>query len=122
MTNWRTIEAKLDQKIAGTFGESVRLSFMKNGAVDPDRTLATVVAVLHTGGDDSLPMEGGSQYRTRLTAGKAELVLDRSTYAGPIPRREDRVRANDRVGQPWFEVLSVSDRYSNLIVLSLGEV
>jgi hypothetical protein len=121
MVNWRLLEAKVDQKIGATFGESVRLSFMDSGELDQTRPLINIVAVLHTGGDDSIPIGTGSLYRSRLSAGTAELLIDRSTYSGSMPRKGDRVRANDRDGTPWFEVMSVSDRYSNLIVLSLGQ-
>lgn len=119
MANWRALEAKIDRRICNSFGETVRLAFLKNGMVDPDRPAVEVDAILHAGGDDSYAP--GSGFRVRLSAGKAELVLNRSTYAGPMPRVGDKVRALDRAGQPWFEVASVSDRYSNLLVLSLGQ-
>jgi len=123
MATWRNLEAAVDQKIGRTFGESVRLSFLKDGVVDPDRAMVDIAATLATGGDDSATIgDGMSRYRSRLSLGQAELFIDRSTYAGPMPRTGDKVRANDRAGKPWFEVSAVSDRYSNLIVLSLGEV
>ena len=123
MANWRKLEAAVDQKIGRAFGEAVRLSFLKDGVVDAARSAVDIVAVLHAGGDDSKPLTDGSdRYRSRLLAGQAELFIDRSTYAGPTPRAGDRVRATDRAGKPWFEVAGVSDRYSNLLVLSLGEV
>jgi len=119
MANWRDLEGKVDRIMARAFGEKVRLSFLKNGTVDPDRPTVDIVAILHAGGDDSYA--AGTGMRTRLSAGKAELVIDRSTYAGSMPRNGDKVRANDREGQPWFQVAAVSDRYSNLLVLSLGQ-
>lgn len=123
MVNWRKLEAAVDQKIGRSFGESVRLNFLKNGAVDAARPAVDIVAVLHAGGDDSKPLTDGSdRYRSRLLAGQAELFIDRSTYSGPMPRTGDRVRAEDRAGKPWFEVAGVSDRYSNLLILSLGEL
>jgi hypothetical protein len=123
MVNWRNLEAAVDQRIGRTFGESVRLSFLKDGVVDPDRDKIDITATLATGGDDSATIgDGVSRYRSRLSLGQAELFIDRSSYDGPMPRTGDKVRANDRAGKPWFEVSSVSDRYSNLIVLSLGEV
>lgn len=118
MANWRELEAKVDQTTARLFSERVRLSFLKNGVVDPDRAAVDINAILHCGGDDSF--QPGTGYRTRLSAGKAELVIDRSTYTGPMPRKSDRVRAYERGTSVWFEVLTVSDRYSNLLVLSLG--
>ena len=122
MVGWRNLEAAVDRKIGRAFGESVRLSFLKDGAVDPERPMTEVVAVLHTGGDDSIPIGPGGSYRSRISAGQAEVLIDRSTYTGSMPRQGDKVRANDRPGKPWFEVAAVSDRYSNLIVLTLGEV
>jgi len=59
--------------------------------------------------------------RTRLSGGQGELILDRSTYTGPTPIAKDVVRSMDRAGQPRFEVFKISDRYSNLIVLSLNQ-
>lgn len=47
-------------------------------------------------------------------------MIDRSTYTGSMPKAQDKVRASDRDGMPWFEVSAVSVRYSNLLVLSLG--
>lgn len=122
MANWRNLEAAVDRLVIGrSFSESVRLSFLKNGAVDPSRPAVEIAALLHVGGDDSKPIgEGGDRFRSRMALGQAELFIDRSTYTGPMPRQGDSIRANDRAGQPWFEVAIVSDRYSNLLVLSLG--
>jgi hypothetical protein len=103
------------------WGEAVRLSFLDGAAADPDRPLIDIRAILHVGGDDSKPEAGGLKYRTRLSAGMAELHIVRSEYDGPMPRQGDRVRATDRVGAPWYEVADVSDRYSNMIVLSLNQ-
>lgn len=121
MVNWRNLEATVDGKIGVTFGEEVRLSFLKNGVADPGRPLVDIRAVLHTGGDDSNAIGVGEQFRTRLAAGEAELFIDRSIYEGSMPKAGDRVRGNDRAGTPWWEVSKVSDRYSNLLVLSLTQ-
>ncbi|UYT54505.1 hypothetical protein OHI65_09065 [Brucella sp. MAB-22] len=122
MANWRKLEAMVDQKMARSYGESVRLSFMKKQVVDPDRPSIEINALLHVGGDDSRAPGPTGTYRSRLSLGEAELFLDRSTYTGPDPEVGDKVRANDRAGKPWFEVAAVSDRYSNLIVVKLGQI
>ncbi|MCX2696388.1 hypothetical protein [Ochrobactrum chromiisoli] len=121
MVNWRKLEAKVDQKIGQSYGESVRLSFLKGQVADASRPMIDVNAVLHVGGDDSHAPGPTGTYRSRLSLGEAELFLDRSTYTGSMPQEGDKVRANDRDGEPWFEVAAVSDRYSNLIVLKLGQ-
>ncbi|MRN66550.1 hypothetical protein GJU92_08675 [Brucella sp. 10RB9213] len=122
MANWRKLEAMVDQKMARSYGESVRLSFMKKQVADPNRPTVEINAILHVGGDDSRAPGPTGTYRSRLSLGEAELFLDRSTYSGPDPKVGDKIRANDRAGKPWFEVAAVSDRYSNLIVVKLGQV
>ncbi|MBB1093868.1 hypothetical protein HUU61_21560 [Rhodopseudomonas palustris] len=119
MANWRELEARVDRTTARLFGERVRLAFLKNGVVDPDRAAVDINAILHCGGDHSAAL--GTGFVTWLSAGKAELVIDRSSYVGPMPKKSDKVRAYERGASVWFEVLTVSDRYSNLLVLSLGE-
>ncbi|MBQ0707734.1 MULTISPECIES: hypothetical protein [Brucella/Ochrobactrum group] len=122
MANWRKLEAMVDQKMTRSYGESVRLSFLKGQVADPDRQMIEINALLHVGGDDSRAPGPTGTYRSRLSLGEAELFLDRSSYFGPDPKVGDKVRANDRAGKPWFEVAAVSDRYSNLIVVKLGQI
>lgn len=119
--DWRKLERAVDKIGRRTWGERVRLSFMKNGAADPARPQWVGRAILHTGGDDSIPVALGNTFRTRLSAGQAELFLTRDEYDGPAPAKGDRVRALDRDGTPLWEVSDVSDRYSNLWVLSLTQ-
>lgn len=118
---WRNLERAVDKTMRRTFGETVRLSFMKNGATDPARPQWVGRAILHTGGDDSIPAALGNTFRTRLAAGEAELFLTRDEYDGPIPEKGDKVRALERDGQPLWIVGNASDRYSNLLVLSLKQ-
>lgn len=120
--DWRALEARVDGTMRRAFGENVRLSFLKGSVEDPARPAVEVRAILHVGGDDSVESGPGDYYRTRMAIGKAELFLDRATYTGPLPRKGDKVRALEREGRPWFEAATVSDRHSNLIVVSLGEV
>jgi len=120
--DWRKLEETVDKTVSRSFGESVRLSFFTSGGtIDSSRPAVDIRSVLHTGGDDSNAVGLQDGFRVRLSAGSGELFIDRSTYDGPMPRRGDKVRANDRAGQPWFEVHAISDRYSNLLVLSLNQ-
>lgn len=123
--NWRALEAAVDQKIAATFGESVRLSFMKKGAVDPDRPMVDIAAVLRTEEEADFSVgrggKGGGSFRSSLAAGSAEVIIDRASYGGPMPEEGDTVRANDRFGQPWWTVANVDSRRSNLIILTLSQ-
>lgn len=104
--------------------EAVRLSFLKRGAVDPDRSALDITAILRVGGGDETNLAGGyaTTWRTQLAAGKAELHIDASTYTGPRIETGDRVRALSRVHRPWFEVLRVDDRGETRLIIQLGEV
>lgn len=120
--DWRALEAGADGIITASFGESVRLSPLANSKPDPSRPIVDVKAILHVEGDISRAADGSGGYATRIAAGMGEVILNRSTYQGPLMRQGDRVRATDRTGKPWFEVATVHDRFSNIIVLSLTQV
>jgi hypothetical protein len=121
---WRNLERAVDRLERRTFGETVRLTPMKGAATDTSRTVWTGRAILHTGGDDSIAVgdgAGGGVMRSRLMAGQAELFLTRDEYDGPLVKQGDVVRAMDREGKPAWTVAGSSDRYSNLLVLSLTQ-
>lgn len=122
--NWLRLESMTDRVVGNAFAEPVRISFMKNGAVDGTRAEVNIVAQLHVGSDDSAGVDGNNAaggFRTRLVGGQAELFLDRARYTGPMPKRGDAVRASGRPGKPWFEVSKVADQDTSLIVVSLGQ-
>lgn len=122
--DWRQLERAVDKIERKAWGETVRLSFLKNGAADPARPQWTGRAILHTGGDDSVPVGErglGGNFRVSLAAGEGELFLTRGEYDGPMPQTGDKVRALDRDDTPAWEVKMVSQRYSNLLVLSLTQ-
>lgn len=123
MVDWLALERMVDQAQRRAWGEPVRLSFFKGGAPDQSRPITDTRGVLHVGSDDSARVgeARGDNFRSRLAAGQGELFLDRSTYTGPMPRQGDRVRADARAGQPWFEVSMVGDHDTNLIVVSLTQ-
>ena len=111
--------AAVDQK----FAEPVRLSFLKNGVVDPARPMIEIEAVLRVGEGKNTSVTGGGSagWRTRIVADKAQLHIDRATYTGPQPKQGDRVKALSRWGEPWFEVADVDDRSHTRLVLNLNE-
>lgn len=119
--DWRALEQQVDRTINAAFGETVRLAFFKKGLVDTDRPAVEVRAILHVGGNDSISSFGDGM-RTRLAQGKAELFIERATYAGLVIRTDDKVRALTRIGQPWFMVSSVNDRDTSLLTVSLNEM
>lgn len=117
---WRDLEAMNDRMIFTAFQEAVRLSFLKNGAVDPARPLMDIQAILHHPGlDGALELKGGML--SSIAASKHYLVIDRTAYPSIVVIPKDKVRASARPGSPWFEVAKVNDRHSGVIILDLNE-
>lgn len=113
------VVATVDDKLA----EPVRLSPMKGGGPDADRPQTTIDAILRTGASKGGSLEGGRSrsWRSSLTAGTAELHIDRVKYPNVVLRKGDAVRATSRAGEPAFEVLAVDDRNHVRLIIALGE-
>jgi hypothetical protein len=125
MVDWRKLETAVDRKINGAFGETVRLSFMKDGKHDPARSQTTVRCHgLSTDDDVTRPAGSGlgGNPRVGFAGAAAVLFLDRGSYEGPALQPGDRVRAMDRHGEPVWQVEFISDRHSNLISVVLIEL
>ncbi|CAN7202061.1 hypothetical protein LJR030_000516 [Rhizobium sp. LjRoot30] len=118
--DWQTLEAAVDTAVFATWQEAVRLSFLKNGVVDPVRPPRDIKAILHHPGLDGALTLGGGML-TSVAASRHYLVIERAKYPGLIIRAQDRVRATERPGMPWYEVSKVNDRHSGIIILELGE-
>lgn len=106
------------------FGEPVRLAFMRDGRVDPDRPAREIDGVLRVGGGKETTAAGAwdKTWRGRISSQRSELHIDRSVHVGLVLRKGDRIRALARPGQPWFGVLAVDDRGETRLVLQLEEV
>lgn len=105
------------------FAEPVKLSFLKAGAVDPDRAAVTISAPVKDGAEISQNVSGGdrAQWNSRVSAAIRTLNINAATYAGPPIRRGDKVKLLARAGEPWFAVTSVDDRSKTRIIVTLGE-
>lgn len=122
MPDWRQLEAAVDRKIGRAFPDAVLLKFNRSGKADPERPEVEITAILHVAGDESIALgSSNDRFGTKLSAGQAALFIDRSSYDGPTPKVKDEVQALGLAGQPWFEVLAIGDRFTNLLVLTLGE-
>lgn len=106
------------------FAEPVRLHPMEKGAVDPDRVVVEIEAVLRAGGGKETLVSGlrtDKAWRSKIQAQRSELHIDRARYPDLVCRRGDKVRGVARPGEPWFEVLGIDDRGETRLVLQLGE-
>lgn len=114
------VMAVVDRK----FAEPVRLAFMKEGKVDPDRPTVDIEAVLRVGGGKETTAAGSwdKTWRGRITSQRSELHIDPTVYPDISFRKGDRVRALSRRGQPWYGVLTTDDRGETRQVVQLEEL
>ncbi|MEX6507450.1 hypothetical protein [Jiella sp. M17.18] len=118
MTDWRRLEAAVDEAAANAFGEKLELRFYRDFKIDPDRLPCEIRAVLHFGGGIE-SYRPGKGFHIQLPANQGELILMRSAYEGPMPAEGDYVVAMDRAGAPEYKIKSVSAAYSDMIVATV---
>ena len=123
MANYAAIRDRVLGSVDRVMAEKVELFFHKNGAVDPARDKTEATAVLRTGHSAANNMTGGKnrQWKSKVAATGGTLGINRSVYTGPLPVKGDRIRAVERLGKPFFEVLFVDDRSHTRLVLILGD-
>lgn len=121
---FHTIRDRVTHAVDKVFAEPVKLSFLLDDEVDPERQAVEIEAVLRVGGGKQISIDSGrgQTWRTQIAVEKAELHIVRAHYQGPMPKKGDRVRALSRPGEPWFEVLRVDDRSEARLILELGIV
>lgn len=119
--NWRELEAATDVAVIGAFSETVRHAPMtSSGTVDSTRPAQDIKGVLHTpaaAGAISL----GSGMMTTLSASEGALVVNRADYPSIVFKAKDKIRGLELPGMPWWEVKTVNDRFSSILVLVLNQ-
>lgn len=121
---YHSLRDRVMASVDRVFAEPVLLKFNKGGVADQGRISVEIEAVLRVGGGKETAASGNridAAWRTRITAQRAELHIDRTKYPDIKVRAGDEVRALSRPGEPWFEVLAVDDRGLSRLVLQLGE-
>jgi len=120
MANWQNLTAMAHRTADRLFGEPVRLSFLKGGQLDPARPAADIRAQLHLPGEsDVTPGRSNSSFTTQLLGGTGLLIIQKAAFAGEL-RQGDKVRADARDGQPWFEILAVDANGASQIVAQIS--
>lgn len=110
--------------VDGVFAEPVRISPMKGGMTDPDRSQVVIEAPLRTNDAKEGSPSGGQNDRTwraRIAAQTAELHVDRQTYPTLVIAAGDKIRALSRPGEPVFEVVHVDTRGATRNIAYLRE-
>jgi hypothetical protein len=120
MANWLKLTAMATRTADRLFGEPVRLSFLKGGQPDPERAIVDLRAQVHLPGEtDVLPARGNSSFTTHLVGGAGLLIIQKAAFDGDL-RQGDKVRADARDGQPWFEILTVDAKGPGQIVAQIS--
>ena len=118
--DWRALEAATDSAVIGAFDEEVRHLPQKNGTADPGRPVTNIRGVLHTPSPEGT-INIGAGVVTNMAASESALVVQRSAYPGVVFRKLDIIRGNDLSGTPLWEIKTVNDRYSSIVVLTLNQ-
>jgi len=120
MTNWKALEALNDRMVLGVNDEEVRHLPQKSGTADPGRPVQNIRGVLHTP-NPAGTINIGNGLTTTLSAAEAALVVNRVDYPAIVFRTGDVIRGNELLGTPLWEIKTVNDRYSSIIVLALNQ-
>lgn len=120
MANWQNLTAMATRTADRLFGEPVRLSFLKGGLEDPSRPPQNLRAQLHLPGEsDVVPSRSNSSFTTHLVGGTGLLIIQKASFNG-ILRQGDKVRADVREGQPWFDIGTVDVNGAGQIVAQIS--
>ncbi|MGE8103555.1 hypothetical protein ACQKP1_07660 [Allorhizobium sp. NPDC080224] len=119
--DWKKLEAATDLAVLGAFSELVRHAPMtSSGTIDSTRPAQDIQGVLHTP-TPAGTINIGNGLTTTVSAAEAALVVNRADYPGIVFKAKDRIRGSELTGQPWWEVKTVNDRYSSVIILALNQ-
>ncbi len=114
---------KVVEEVDARWAEAIELKFLADGKADQTRENTTIKAILRVGNIRNTNLSGGDalRWRGRVNSAKTQLHIAKSLYEGLSIKKGDRIRAIDREGMPWFDVLHANYRHSLRIVLELGE-
>lgn len=103
--------------------ETVQLRFLVGQVVDPARPAQDIQCILRSKNEDDSGVTGGNakSWKRQSSATPSQLHIDYSVWALFELRAGDKVRATDRIGSPWYDVLRIDDRAHPRVIVSLGE-
>lgn len=119
--DWKQVERDVDSIVGAAFGELVRHAPMtSSGTVDTTRPAADIRGILHVPTAPGV-VSFGAGMQMSMTASEGALVIERAAYPDRVFKAKDKIRGLELPGQPWWEVKSVNDRFSSIIVLVLNQ-
>ncbi|SHE79065.1 hypothetical protein SAMN05444339_10271 [Loktanella atrilutea] len=118
------IQARAISAVDSVMSEDILHFPLVGGIVDTSRERLTFTAVVRVGTNEERNVSGGraQSWGGRMNAGKARAYIDLATEPLPFFKEHDKIRLIDRDGQPFFEILNITDRQSGRMILHLGAV
>ena len=118
-----SLRDELRGAVDDAWSETIRHLPLDQGQQDPSRARAEFKAVLRTGDRsvEEMTFKRGSIQRAGLAADGGYLRVDRGTYPNLHLRKDDKIVALDRVGQPVFLINHVDDRSHLRLICELGD-
>lgn len=119
MASFHQIQADAIRAVDAVMSETLRHFPLAAGKADTARAQSDIRGVLRVGRNKDMAAAGtNAGWSQRIATGKAELHLDRTGL--PDLRKGDKVRATERPGSPWFEVLGMTETAHGRLVIDLG--
>lgn len=120
--DWRAIEAMTDRVVLDGNDEMIRHSpFTRDGDLDPSRPIQEFKAVLYSPDPDQI-VELGQGFRATMIASQWAIAFHRADVIDGLGVRfdkEDRFRALDRDGQPWFRYVRAASHSPSIVIVYL---
>ena len=115
---------ELTEEVDEQFAHDVELLFLKGERVDPNRKNYRTKAVLKAEDGESSPVSGGTTkgWNTAGSTQKHFAFISKSSYAGPVIQKGDKLKVWDRPGQPIFSIKSAFPFGSGRLQLELGSL
>ena len=122
MSTLRDVKRLTIEAVDSQLAEAIEHFPLRNNSTDPDRARSTLTGVLRVGLSKPRNAAGGNSgsWSGRISSGTAEAHINAVSAALPVIRQHDKLRAIDRIGQPFFEIVDITDRQDGRIVLHLG--
>ena len=120
--DWRALEVMTDRIVLDGNAEMIRHSpFTRDGGPDPSRPIREFKAVLYSPDPDQL-VELGQGFRSTMIASQWAIAFHRADVVelGVRFDKEDRFRALERDGQPWFRYVRMVTHSPSIVMVYLS--
>lgn len=115
MSTWQELTGQANRIADDVFGELVRLSFFRNGSLDPSRQPLQCRAQLHLPGEGPGFPQSKSQFSMQVIGGTGLLIVQKHALGNVRLSAGDKVKPCARDEQPWFEIVSVDARGQQVV-------